>query len=313
MHQRHNLLVNTVSTKKEKIQYAIQHNPLLIPVLLRDTSINKGFLYRELANALPCRVGIEFELAGNFGKSFCKKYNIKENLEIPVNCPSIKYSPSEVDKEMMKFYKVLEICSDSDHWLKSDDIYEIRISLSDFHQLGGLYKFMQDLSEFCKLHENGGIHIHLDMSMYKLNGCTKTLEVKQYIEHRLDEIGEIFPKYTGTYNLKSVGVIEKRTWVNISRLNTLEFRIAPLTFDYNTLMNWILKLVKFRQNLIHKCRLIKNYQSKNPRHSTILSPGIAYPELEVQQCPPSSYTDNPQYYSRIDLATTTSPAHMWTY
>lgn len=260
-----------MSTKKEKIQYAIHHNPLLIPVLFRDTSINKGFLYRELTKALPCRIGIEFELSGSVREAFCKKYNIKETLEIPTLCSPIKSIPSAVDRKMMKFYKVLEICSDSEYHVKPEDLYEVRISIKDFHQLVGLYKFMQDLNEFCKLHEHGGIHIHLDMSEYKLNGDRKTLEVQHYIEHRLDEIAKIFPKYTGIYNAKEVGIVQKRTWVNISRLNTLEFRIAPLTFDYSTLISWIIKLVKFRQNLIHKCRLVKNYHPVIEAKSTILN------------------------------------------
>lgn len=242
-----------MSTRKEKILYAIKHNPLLIPVLHRDTSINKGFLYRELTKAVPCRIGIEFELSGNFRKKFCEKYKNGTRFDI--------------DKTMTQFYGVYEIASDNFDNITDDSIYEIRISIKDFHQLSGLYRFMQDMKEFCKLHEHGGIHIHVDMSKYPLTYSIKIDEIRNYITNRLNEIAKIFPKYTGTFNEKKVGIVHKGTWVNISRLNTLEFRIAPLTFDYGTLMNWILKVVKFRQNLIHDCRLIE--QPKKPKNDTI--------------------------------------------
>ena len=52
------------------------HNPTLIPALLRDTSVNNGFIYRELRKALPCRIGIEFEMGKLFLDGFKKKYNM---------------------------------------------------------------------------------------------------------------------------------------------------------------------------------------------------------------------------------------------
>lgn len=246
-----------MSTRKEKILYAIKHNPLLIPVLHRDTSINKGFLYRELTKAVPCRIGIEFELSGDFRKKFCEKYNKVDDKG------TISKLKSTIDKTMAKFYGVYEINSDYFSNITDDTIYEIRVSIKDFHQLSGLYKFMQDMKEFCKLHEHGGIHIHVDMTKYPMNYSDKLTEVRNYITNRLDEIAKIFPKYTGTCNKKAVGIAHKETWVNISRLSTLEFRIAPLTFDYSTLINWILKVIKFRQNLIHKCRLVKHPKKIN--------------------------------------------------
>lgn len=231
--------------KIEKIRYAIRNNPLLIGSLMKDTSIKKGLIYSELKKSLPCRIGIEFETGGSFREGFCKKYNVG-------NIPN-------TDKIITDYYKVLSI--KCDHLYSSsatDTIMESRISLSDFRQLKGLYIFLQDIKEFCTLHEGGGIHIHVDMSSYTIEDC-KLREVKNYINNRLDEVAAIFPPYTGKYNKKRVGVHEKSTWVNISRLNTLEFRIAPLTFDYNTLITWIIKLIKFRNSVIHYCRLRLDY------------------------------------------------------
>ena len=215
------------------------HNPTLIPILMKDSSIPKGMLYKELKKALPCRIGIEFELAGNFIGHFVAEH------------PDYFGKPTGA---ISNYYGVYEFRADSDTETL-DAIRELRVSLKDFHQLAGLYKFMQDLPKYCRLHQNGGIHIHLDMTEFDFKKCKQRKVVKNYITKRLTEIGKIFPKYTGTYNKKRVGDIEKGTWVNMSRLGTLEIRIAPLTFDYHTLMTWIVKLIRFRRILIHDCRL----------------------------------------------------------
>ena len=239
-----------MNTKSKKIDYAIYNNPLLIPVLVKDTSINKGLLYRKLKHALPCRIGIEFELAGNFVEAYKKKYNVPENIN--------------PDKHMTKNYQVLEIISDSGCY-SDDSIYEIRVSIKDFHQLSGLYRFMQDLPEFCKLHENGGIHVHLDLSMYDWDRLTKWKEVCAYCNSRLTELQSHLPKYTGKFNKKNASIKSKCNWINFSRLHTMEVRILPLTFDYKTLMSWIKVLIRFRQDLIHYCKLVDKTKIEKKR------------------------------------------------
>ena len=239
-----------MNTKSKKIDYAIYNNPLLIPVLVKDTSINKGLLYRKLKHALPCRIGIEFELSGNFCEAYKKKYNVPYNVN--------------TDKHMAKNYQVLEIISDSGRYA-DDSIYEIRVSIKDFHQLSGLYRFMQDLPEFCKLHENGGIHIHLDLSMYDWGYLSKWREACSYCNSRLTELQSHLPKYTGKFNRKNTSIQSKSNWINFSRLHTMEVRILPLTFDYKTLMSWIKVLVKFRQDLIHYCKLVDKSKIEKKR------------------------------------------------
>jgi len=252
-----------VSIKLTKVRDAIYNNPNLIPILLRDTSIPKGMIYRELKKAVPCRIGIEFELSGNFTGEFCKKYNTfkssNDNLTKFYNVKEI-----HCDRPPYEELCVNDDCEDisvdsevvvSDK-INYDKITEIRISISDFHQLKGLYRFMQDLSEFCRLHEGGGIHIHVDMSEFFKRENDKMTEVSKYIERRLNEVIAIFPKYTGHFNKRKVGIRRKATYLNISRLNTLEFRIAPLTFDYSTLMRWIRDCVKFKKKVVSTCRLV---------------------------------------------------------
>lgn len=219
------------------------HNPTLIQALLRDTSVNNGFIYRELRKALPCRIGIEFEMGKLFLDGFKNKYDTNAD-----------------DDSMEAFYKVYEIRSDFSS-SEDDKILETRISIKDYHQLSGLYRFMQDLPEFCLLHEGGGIHIHIDMSMFKLG--RKIHEIQNYISKRLDIVGKLFPHYKGKYNNREVGIRRKATWVNISTKDTLEFRILPLTFDYYTLMTWIVGIVKFRNTLIHECKLVPIIQLRS--------------------------------------------------
>lgn len=240
-----------MNTKAGKIKYAIFHNPDLIPVLKRDTSINQGMLKRLLKKAVPCRIGIEFELSGSFGYSFAKEHNLAR-----------RSFSDEFNKEITKYYNVHEINCDGFRPYKAEDIYEVRISICDYRQLRGLYKFMQDLPRYCKLHENGGIHIHVDLSDYDLSMNHKYEEAIQYTTDNLDKVESIFPKYTGTYNKRGVAHNEKGTYINFSRLHTMEFRIAPLTFDYNTLITWISKCIAFRNEVISNCRLIKDYKKK---------------------------------------------------
>jgi hypothetical protein len=223
------------------------HNPTLIPLLVKDTSINKGMLYRELKKVLPCRIGIEFELAGNFADGFAAEHP--------------EFIGEKLNSTLAKYYRVFEVRCDSSSDV-ADAIREVRVSIKDFHQLAGLYKFMQDLPKYCRLHQNGGIHIHVDMNEFNFYKMKQRKAVKNYITNRLYQIERIFPKYTGTYNKRMVGDRAKGTWVNMSRLDTLEFRTAPLTFDYYTLMGWIVKLIKFRRILIHDCRL-KSTQPKS--------------------------------------------------
>lgn len=240
------------------------HNPLLIPALLKDTSISNGFIYRELRKALPCRIGIEFEMGKSFLEGFRKKYDEKAT-----------------DKSMAEYYGAYEISSDEvirnreircsnnssmDDEIESDEvddrIIETRVSIKDFHQLSGLYRFMQDLPEFCLLHEGGGIHIHIDMSMFNMSE-KKVKEIQGYITKRLNIVSKLFPPYKGKFNKKEVGIQRKATWINISRKQTLEFRTPPLTFDYYTLMTWITGVVKFRNILIHECKLVPTKVDKN--------------------------------------------------
>lgn len=278
-----------MSIKLKKVREAIYNNPELIPILLKDTSIPKGMIYRELRKAVPCRIGIEFELSGDFIGEFRKKYGVKEYSDKyvtnfykvkEISCDDTCYETEQVS---LAIERITDALSNIDHIViptkvvDYEKLVEIRVSISDFHQLKGLYRFMQDVSEFCRLHEGGGIHIHVDMSQYFKTECKKMEEVAKYLTKHLNEIASIFPKYTGKYNKRKIGIRRKATYLNISRLNTFEFRIAPLTFDYFTLMTWVRDCIKFRNKVICECGLKALDKKKDDKEYKVY-------ELEPDAC-----------------------------
>lgn len=286
------------------------HNPTLIPALLRDTSVNKGLIYRELRKALPCRIGIEFEMGANFRLGFQKKYNPKATDKdiakhygvLEVRCDDTKISYDQAVRRRREYRRQIENahadsnmdepCTDDSVHEDCDKIIESRVSIKDYSQLAGLYKFMQDLPEFCALHEGGGIHIHIDMSMFPYEHKVKEGEIYKWLTHRLDEIGSLFPKYKGKYNEKKIGLRSKSTWLNMSSKHTLEFRTPPLTFDYYTLMTWIVGIVKFRNKLIHECRLRKQLKPTSVQVKLDEDVWIELNQDQVGQPVPQGLVDN---------------------
>lgn len=249
-----------------KIEYAIYHDPRLIPTLMRDCSISKGMLYSRLRRAVPHRVGIEFELEGHL-----EQY-LKSTPSIESCYGVLTY---EEDDELHS--------NDQFSYIPEDDnitLNEIRISIKDFTQLKGLYLLLEEMKLHCKLPVGGGIHIHVDLSRY-INEDNRKI-IKNYLTKNLHKLKTIFPKYEGTFNEYEVGDRHKGTYINISRLNTLEFRIAPLTFDYPTLIKWIIGCQKITSEVLRRCHLTKN------THEFTL--------MEVKQVNPIEYGElNPTY------------------
>lgn len=277
-----------MSTKLDKINHAIYHNPKLIPTLLKDCSISNGLIYSRLRRAVPRRVGIEFECLGDPASHYKFNYNdISKSSQLSEIFKLTSYSQDRpLDSSRIDYYEYvssicsddcMECCNQSDYELDSDDddgedvictccaeggspidlFNELRVSISDYTQLSGLYDVLKLFKESCYLPEGGGIHIHIDFSEYRKSRNNR-LKSKKWLTKHLDEVEDIFPKYNGTYNNKSVGIKQKGTYVNISRHGTIEFRIAPLTFEYGTLIEWIVKCNKLVTRLIHECHLTRN-------------------------------------------------------
>jgi hypothetical protein len=238
--------VASISQKIKKIDYAIYHDPSLLKALLNDCSIKKGLLYSRLGRVLPHRVGIEFELLGDLAKNYVKLHpEIKSEKQFAKHFNVYKYSEDTLGTG----YTSNEVPFIS----LPNSLNEIRVSLIHPLQLFGLYRILIEMKRYCENPIGGGIHIHVDFSKYSSEHNNKV--AAGYIRNHLHEVEAIFPKYTGNYNKRKVGIQRKGTYVNFSRYNSIEFRIAPLTFDYETLLTWIVGCNKFVSKVITECHL----------------------------------------------------------
>jgi hypothetical protein len=263
-----------ITNQIKKIDNAIYNNPLLLNSLVNDCSIKRGLLNSRLYRILPHRIGIEFELIGKLIDNF-----VKDNPKI---------NTLQKFKNHFNIYEYSEDhCTiEGQDILHSGILNEIRVSLNSPYQLKGLYRLLSEFKKYCEIPIDGGIHIHVDISNYYSNKNNKLLV--GYINKRLDEVESIFPKYTGTYNKREVGLCRKGTYVNISYLHTVEFRIAPLTFDYTELLTWIVKCNKFVAKAITECRL-KNVMMEDDDKSE-----------EVELTTPVIYDSNTSIYRTLD-------------
>lgn len=254
-----------MSTRIQKIDYAIYHDPTLIPILLKDCSIKNGLIYSRLRRAVPRRVGIEFECLGNPASTYKYGWNgsinhssqLKEEFHLTDYSQDlgIARSESEYNKEFRELNTVK---------CKGVSFNELRVSISDYRQLSGLANILKLFDDSCKKPIGGGIHIHVDFNKYQDH---RTREIVQkYITRHLSEVEEIFPRYDGTYNKRKVGNHQKGTYVNLSYHGTIEFRIAPLTFDYSELIKWVVGCNKFVTKVIHECHLLtdEELESRKP-------------------------------------------------
>lgn len=152
---------------------------------------------------------------------------------------------------------------------------EIRVSIKDYTQLKGLYDILKVMKDYLKIPLGGGIHIHVDWDEY--SNVTNRKIAAKWLTNNLSKIEEIFPKYTGEYNKRKVGDQCKGTYVNLSYHKSIEFRIAPLTYNYETLIKWIIGCQKVVSNLINECHLVKEPKKKGEVVSgTIASSVVNY-------------------------------------
>lgn len=241
--------------------------PSNIPFLLKSKTVNRGALTRYLSNILPYRFGIEFECFGSLILEIHKRYDIDIADSIGV-CRTFNISAFREDYQSRNKDYLEEIVREDE---STGCLNEIRICVDGYKQLKGLFQLMLIMKDKCKIPlEGGGIHIHVDMSAYLNSDTTRNEKerLKKYLEGRLSELEKISGPYTGSYNKRVVGVRTKETWINISRLDTLEFRILSLTFDYETLLTKVTQLQEFVAKTIKDLNLKK---CSKPQ-------GIFYPE-----------------------------------
>jgi hypothetical protein len=95
----------------------------------------------------------------------------------------------------------------------------------------------------------GGIHIHINFPELKDKKC------KDYALDWFDRLSiqrkilQIFGGYKGEYNSKGSST-SKGHYIRVSDLNTIEFRIGRLTYDYKTIIRWIISC----SELVRECK-----------------------------------------------------------
>jgi hypothetical protein len=219
----------------------------MIPKLFSDCNVKKGFVHSRLRRYVPHRIGIEFECFGDFANEYLDSIDAethKRNNKFIENEFGILQFSQDCNIELGKIKK------DPIH--RSETKNEIRVSIQDYSQLNGLYNILNEMAKYCAISQDCGIHIHVDLTKYGKDN-QKRRAVDWFSRH-LSDVESIFPKYTGTYN-KRIAQCGKGSYVNLSAHDTVEFRIAPLTFDYELLITWIVKCCKLVSRMISECHL----------------------------------------------------------
>ena len=223
--------------KTQYVRECLLEHPLLIPKLIKnpsfDPKITKGILY----DMIPVRSSIEIECFN----SLSRVYNQRD---FPT---------------MAKKYDILTYRDDRS---TGSQYCEHRLSIQNYSQASGLYKALLDMKKHCQLNPGSGIHIHINApKISNIPSIEYNREFRNkiviFFNSRFDQIEELFGKYTGTYNEKSVRFENKGSWINIRyyTFSSIEFRTAPMTFEYTTIIKWIIGCNKIVKDLHKELKL----------------------------------------------------------
>jgi hypothetical protein len=172
------------------------------------------------------------------------------------------------------------------------DMNEVRISISGYKQLITLYNTLQVLSRYLIIPKiNGGIHIHIDAPFVREQEGKK-FAINWFNKPAiLSEVLQIFEGYTGTYNKRKASD-SKASYIRVSEYPTIEFRIGRLTYDYNTIIRYIIKCSELVRRCRHDAVLNGTIQSKGTNKDKVeigphgntytiqLDPDGGLPEIE---------------------------------
>lgn len=243
--------------KTEKIREAVKRFPYLIPMYMKDPTFDPKITYGIMKKILPLRFSIEFECLGT----------INENKTIDSKKHGNQFGVYSLNRD-----KWTNESNDPNYWANQQSLNEHRVSVLGFRQLVGFHKVLETMKSDLISCPGSGIHIHIDISPFipdKIEDRRGTYErwlenIRNQMVINLDMVYEIFgSKYTGEYNRKSCRIDQKGNWVNIrSGFKTIEFRIGELTFDYEELIDIVIKLQKLTKEVMrkaHKISLQKGY------------------------------------------------------
>jgi hypothetical protein len=156
----------------------------------------------------------------------------------------IECSPLEeitIDENIKEIFRSIPFILDSD----VNSYGEIRFQIpTGINGMLCLYYISENLKIYFGLNLQSGIHYHVGVKEYPFN--YKGLE--DYILKELDTWN-----YKGTYNERNISGF-KVNWVHYpTRLDTVEYRIGEMSFDYKVLI----------KRIVHVCNITKYVIEKN--------------------------------------------------
>jgi hypothetical protein len=216
---------------------------------------------------VPYRIGIEFETFGAVGQYLFPSRvvidELKKNRDYRLRHGIQRTTDNEksIDELIRSKLNLVAFREDThQHTLEPPlnkvyvegerDMNEVRISISGYKQLITLWNTLRILNKCLVIPSvNGGIHIHVD-AQFVQESTGRDYAVQWFGQPAiLSEVLQIFEGYSGTYNKRSAS-INKGNYIRVSDYPTIEFRIGRLTYDYPTLIRYIIKC----SELVRKCK-----------------------------------------------------------
>lgn len=210
---------------------------------------------------VPYRVGIEFETFGSVGNHLypleCLFPGWGDSIK-GLNgriCKRLKLVDFKEDTHLHSINQKREvgitpISTSEDYTISDGSLNEVRISISGYKQLIVLWNTLIQLKRCLIVPKvNGGIHIHID-APFTSSDAAREYSVEWFSQIKVQsEILNIFNGYTGTYNVKGASD-SKGKYVRVSPYYSIEFRIGRLTYDYATIIRYIIKC----SDLVRRCK-----------------------------------------------------------
>lgn len=212
------------------------NQPTLLPSIINDPRYNGVIFKRMLHELIPRRTSIEIECVGRLADHITKETPISRSKGFFIH----RLYPG-----IAKKYGILSFGIDDRFGCDYD---EHNISITNYTQLSGLYKVLEDMKKYCSLNTASGCHIHVDMTKtYHLPAYSET-KLRDFFNTKINNgtIDDTFGKYnSGMMDEKAIGH-SKSCWITIRRnFNSLEFRTPPMTFDYSTIVKWFIAVNKW--------------------------------------------------------------------
>lgn len=239
----------------QKVRNAVLTAPYLIPKLMKPP-YNPMITKHILKTMVGRSTGIEIECFGSLGYQFVETKDMRYphtsiNHKIDVLVENY-YSITDYAEDQPSSYN--NYCKYSKQNNDDNGFNEHKIRISDYKQLPGLFEILGDMKKYCRLNMQSGIHLHIDISAeYNRINITKLAET---ITTRMDDIENIFypnSKYDFDFNTdRRCGTSKGHNWIAIRNYKTVEFRIAPMTFEYSEIVRWIVECQKIVRWAIKK-------------------------------------------------------------